>query len=127
MPWFRKDKRRYQVEVRNLKRHHPQARVFIKDGRLIILHKVAGRFDKYLIKVVYPQGFPYAQDWVVKVVKPEIVGAPDQFKNGGLCLFGSSNVGPQTTGKVMVDWSRKWVKAYEQWKVTGRMPSPQQV
>lgn len=124
MEWFKKDKARYLIETKNLKRHYPapQTRMVINNGKVLIFHKVKGRFNQYTIRVVYPRNFPYSKKWQVAVVKPKFRGAPHQFESGGLCLFKEGEVGPQTSGKQIVDWAREWVKAYEIWKDTGKFP-----
>lgn len=123
MPWFQRDKERYRLEVKLLKKHFPNARVVIYRGRLVIFHKVRGKFNQYLVRIIYPKNFPHSQSWQVKVVKPEISGAPHQFKNGSLCLFAPNQVSSQTSGKIIADWSKRWVKAYEKWRDAGKWPS----
>jgi len=118
MEWFQENEPRFLLEVRLLKRHYPGARVITHKGVLMVFNKFTARQGEYTIKVVYPRNFPGSAP-AAYIVKPRIEHTPHSFSNGRLCLHSSAEVGPQTSGKVICDWSIEWIRAYESWLRNG--------
>ena len=114
MEWYEKNKERFFLEIKMLKNYHPRTRVLISNHTLYIFKEVRGKRARYLIKINYPEDFPYSPPSAYPV-KPRIKGAPHQFRDGELCLYDFDAVGPQTSGKVICDWVDLWIKAYEVW------------
>ena len=119
MRWYDKEKGRFLLEVRLLRRHYPEARIIVNDGILVIFKKVMGKRRNYLLKIVYPNNFPQEVPSAY-VVKPEIGRTPHSFSSGRLCLHSAREAGPQLSGKVIMDWSTEWVAAYERWLKSGK-------
>lgn len=114
MEWFQKDEARFFVEMRLLEKHHPDARVIIHKGVVMVFKKFRGGRGTYLVRIVYPRNFPKRVSDAY-VVKPELKYAMHRYSDGRLCLHATEEVGPQTSGKVICDWSVEWLKAYEKW------------
>lgn len=124
MKWFEENKERFQIELTLLRRNYPNARIVIDNGEVIIFKKVLGKFQNYLIKITYPESFPYSSPSAYPVT-PKIHGAPHQYSDGKLCLHNSSEVGCQTSGKIVCDWVVRWIKAYEVWLASGKRNFPE--
>lgn len=111
MEWYERNKHRLALELGLLRRHHRDARILIDQNRLVVFKKIYHR-RTYLVKMTYPRNFPYAQPKVF-VVKPS-VRTHHQWKDDSLCLFKPNQVGPKTSGKVILDWTIKFLKEYEE-------------
>ncbi|MFA5033796.1 MAG: hypothetical protein WC614_12365 [bacterium] len=130
MEWYERDKERFLLEVKLIKRHYPNAKTGISNNTVVVYKKFLGKFNNYFVKIVYPHNFPYTPP-DVNILSPHIEISPHQFpnreknENGKPCLYDSAEVGHQTTGKVICDWSVRWLKAYEVWLASGRRNFPE--
>jgi hypothetical protein len=126
MIWYKQNPLRFECEILLLKKYYPQTRIFIERGRLIVYHKVKGRKDKYLIKIIYPDDFPYRHlaAYIIKPKLPNLYEEIHRFEDdGSLCLAPPDQMGPQISGMVCCGWSIDWVAGYEVYKKTGVFPS----
>lgn len=124
MKWYKRNPARFECELALLKRHYPKTRFFNQKGKLTIYLKIPGKKDNYLAKVIYPDDFPYEQPKAY-IVEPKIDNLYEKihmFRDGSLCLARPEQMGPQTSGKVICDWVRKWLESYEMWLSTGKFP-----
>lgn len=119
MTWDERDPQRLIAECQLLKHFYPNARIFKQNKQISILLYVVGQRCCYLAKIDYPKNFPHSPPAAFPV-DPVIEGTPHQFPGKRLCLHSNSEVGPQTTGKVICDWTVDWFKAYEGWIFSGR-------
>lgn len=120
MKWYKQRQERRKAEIVAIKTIYPKARILIHKGHFVVFLKVPGRRAHYLVKVIYPNDFPYKQPKAY-VVEPRIKDAPHRWSDGSLC-FHEDYEGPRTSGKIILDLSRKWIEAYERWVDTGRWP-----
>lgn len=125
MEWYERDKERFLLEIKLLKRHYPNAKTGIKSNSFLVYKKFLGKFNDYLIKMIYPYNFPYSPPRAY-VINPRIEKSPHQFTNAEPCLYDTNEVGPQTTGKVICDWAARWIKAYEVWLASGKVNFPEE-
>jgi hypothetical protein len=105
------------------------------DGSLTwagILRSTFNRRRRYLVKVTYPERFPY-QAPVVSIDKPALdSGAPHLLGSNRPCLYrgehGSRNgYDPaRTTAATLVAWTALWIHAYETWKAIGTWPGSEE-
>ena len=124
MAWFKENSHRFELEMRLMARNYPHARVFIKKGNIVIFLEVASKRCKYLAEIIYPADFPFSQPkaYIRSPKLPPIYHEIHRFDDGSLCLARPEQVGPQTSGKMICDWTHDWVKTYEVWKVTKVFP-----
>jgi hypothetical protein len=120
MKWFERNNDRFQGEKLALKRFYPKARLYIKRGRVVIFLKVCGRKRSYIVQVIYPNDFPYEQPKSY-IIKPKIKKAPHRFRDGSLSIHGKYE-GPRISGKIILDWSVRWIQAYENWLDSDEWP-----
>jgi hypothetical protein len=125
MEWYDVDPRRFECEVMLLKKHYPKTRIFIQRGQLTLYHKVKAKKTKYLAKIIYPYDFPYGppEAYIIEPKLPNIYEEIHRFADGNLCLAPPDQVGPQTSGLVICDWTVDWVAGYEIWLKTGVFPA----
>jgi hypothetical protein len=121
MRWYEKRPERYEAEQMLIKKYYPKARIFERKGRIIVFLKIRGRKTNYLIETIYPKDFPYEQPKAF-VTKPQIEDALHRWGDGSLSLHGVIKEPPRLSGKIILDWSKKWVFAYENWVDTGVWP-----
>jgi hypothetical protein len=114
MQWYQKNKTRFLLEKKLIRRHYPTARIFTDNKKIVILMKISLK-RLYLIEMIYPKNFPYSQPKVF--VKKPSVFTSDQYKDGSLCLFDPNQAGPQISGKMLLDWTIKFLKDYEAGKL----------
>ena len=84
--------------------------------------------DRYLVRVMYPSGFPDSPP-VVVIDEPAFEGAvPHLLDQKRPCLYRAVH-GPRngydparTTAATFVAWTALWVNAYEAWRRTGQWP-----
>ena len=112
MSWYERDPLRCALEMELLGRHHPGVQVVKQGGLLKIRMVVAGQFHQYHVEAVYPQRFP-TEPVLAFVRSPPVHGAPHVFSNDQLCMYHDGEYGPQTTGKVYLDWVLEWIDRYE--------------
>jgi hypothetical protein len=125
MKWYERNPQRFEAEINLIKQNHPGARIFIQRGKVTIYLKVTENKNRYLAEIVYPEDFPYKQPRAC-IIKPQLPNLHEKihrFRDGSLCLARPEQMGPQTSGKVICDWVKGWVKAYEVWLRTGRFPN----
>lgn len=120
MTWYERDPQRFLAERQLLKHFYPNARMFRKGKTISALLSVVGQKRCYLVRIDYPSDFPLSPP-VAFPVDPVIRGTPHQYSKGRFCLHSTSEVGPQTTGKVMLDWALGWYEAYEEWLSNGKV------
>jgi hypothetical protein len=113
MAWYKERKERYIAETSLIRRLYPSARIGFERGRLVVLLKIRGRKATYYIKIEYPDSFPYALPKAL-ILEPKIKKNPHQYNDKSLCFY-PDNEGPQISGKIMLDWTIKWIIAYENW------------
>lgn len=118
MKWYKQRPQRCKAEMMAIKRIYPKARILEYKGHLLIFLKVPSRKTRYLIKVVYPGDFPYGQPRAY-VIEPKIKDAPHRWPDGRLSVH-EDHEGPHTSGKIILDLTKKWIEAYEKWLDTGR-------
>lgn len=123
MEWYERNKERFLLEVKLLKKYHPGARPVISNRTLYIFKKIIGKKSRYLIQIEYPKDFPYSPPRA-HPIKPIIKGPHHQYIDGELCLYPPDEVGPQTSGKIICDWVELWIKAYEVWIASGKRDFP---
>ena len=98
--------------------------MFVKEKQVLILLRVRGRRRSYTAKIEYPTDFPLREPRAF-TVDPMIEDTPHQFPGGRLCLHSGSEVGPQTTGKVICDWTLQWYDIYKtKWLASGKTEWP---
>ncbi len=122
-PWPENDKVRFLLEIKLLRRSYPDARPIISNGLLMVSNKFQGKRAAYMMKIEYPVDFPWSAPSAF-ITKPRIAGAKHIFDKGQLCLYTQKEVGPQTSGKVILDWAIAWLRAYEAWLDSGRTHWP---
>jgi hypothetical protein len=120
MKWYERKPERYNAEVKLIMRNHRKARLFIDKGRLVVFLKIRGRKADYIAKIIYPEEFPYEQPEAY-IVEPRIKEAPHRWSDGHLSIHGIKD-GPDISGKIILDWTKLWVLAFENWLDTGRWP-----
>jgi hypothetical protein len=84
--------------------------------------------DNYLVRVIYPAGFP-DQPPVVLIAEPEFLGPVPHLLDGNRpCLYRPTE-GPRngydparTTAATLIAWTALWINAYETWRATGNWP-----
>ena len=113
MKWYEAKIDRFLKERMIIKEFYPTAKMDIKNGHLIALLTVQARKDSYLLEIVYPTGFPYEEPKAY-IRKPRIRNAKHRWKDGSLCVEGKAEP-PILSGKIVIDWSINWIKAYEDW------------
>ncbi len=122
--WYEGNPDRFLLERGLLKRFYPRARLVLRRGTISAFLRIAGRRRRgYVVRIDYPPNFP-SKEPAAFPVEPRITGTPHQYTKGRLCLHGPSEVGPQTTGKVIADWCVDWIRDYEAWLASGRRRWP---
>ena len=123
MAWFERDGQRLGMERQLLAWSYPEARMVLRDGRISVFLRIVGRRRRYVIRIDYPRCFPHEPPAAFPL-EPPIAGTPHQYGGNRLCLHSASDVGPQTTGKVICDWCVDWIRAYETWLDSGKTRWP---
>lgn len=115
MKWYQSNAARFEIEKNLLSRHHPGTQIIIKDGKIKLKKQIQINRDTYLIEGSFPKDYPYSP-LSVKVLKPKLHRkVPHIYCDGELCLHGKGDVGPETTAKIILDWTQQWLRTYEQW------------
>lgn len=115
MIWFKDNPQRFEVEKKLLAWFHPGVKIIIKDGQMSVFKKFTTYKNSYLIKAKYSDRHPYSP-MEVSIREPHLEKTPPhQYEEGRLCLHGTSDVGPETTAKVYLDWTEQWIRNYERW------------
>jgi ubiquitin-protein ligase len=124
MVWFETNQKRFNDEMKILKRLYPKARIFIQDRQLTIYLKILGRVHEYMARIVYPNDFPYnpPKAYIIKPELPKLHQQIHRYSDGSLCLAKPNEIDTQITGKIICDWVRDWVRSYEIWLNTGKFP-----
>lgn len=128
MRWFENNPQRFDYELALLKKYYasPATRCFIERGslKMKIMHQIIGRKYIYLARIVYPDGFPYDQidTFIDKPRIPNLGDTIHMFNNRSLCLARPEQIGPQISGKIIIDWLRDWICGYEIYLDTGKFP-----
>ena len=123
MEWYERDPGRLAVERELFSRFYPHARICLHGRRIEVAVRIVADRGSYLIRIEYPRRFPSAVP-AAYPVDPLIKGTPHQYLGNRLCLHGDSEVGVQTTGKVIADWAGCWIRAYERWLANGQTGWP---
>jgi hypothetical protein len=123
MKWYEVNPLRLELEKRLLRQHHPGFRLIKENGRWRVEIKIRTPKRLYHLKGIFPDRFPNSP-MTVHIENPKIRDCPPHYfsREGGLCIYGHSNYGPETTAKVYLDWSKQWLKCYEHWQDTGIWP-----
>lgn len=115
MKWWESNPERFAIEKRLLTQFHPDVKLVIQDGRMRVLKNIVTGKDNYLLEAKFDDHHPYSP-MSVYIRKPRLENSPPHsFSDGGLCLHGYNEVGPETTAKIFIDWACQWVKIYEKW------------
>ncbi len=120
MHWFEEKPQRYIVETEFIKQNFPRARIFREKNRIVVFHTIIGRKTMYLVRMEYPEDFPYEQPGAF-IVEPKINKAKHRWNDGALCLH-SNRDGSSISGKIVLDRAKQWIMAYEEWLDTGVWP-----
>ena len=120
MHWFEEKPQRYLAETELIKRCFPQARIFREKNRIVVFHMIIGMKTRYLVRMEYPEDFPYEQPRAF-IVEPKINKAEHRWMDGALCLHGNSD-DSRITGKIVLDRTKQWIMAYEEWVDSGNWP-----
>jgi hypothetical protein len=123
MKWFEANPLRFELEKRLLGLHHPGCKLIKQKGQFSVQVQILTRKRCYEIKGIFPDRFPN-EPMQVQIEKPEITDGPPHYfhYNGGLCIYGYGDYGPETTAKVYLDWAKQWIGCYENWQKTGSWP-----
>ena len=103
-----------------MRKVYPHAKVGWEGNNLVIFHQFFTRKNRYVVKMVYPEGFPYDHPRVY-VVNPIIYNAPHRYPDGALSIHFVPD-GPHISGKMTFDGAKKWLEAFERWRTTGHWP-----
>jgi len=124
MAWYEENPNRFELEMRLIARNYPQARVFIGKRGITVYLEITGKKSRYLAEIIYPADFPFNQPkaFIRHPKLPSKYHDIHRFNNGSLCLAKPNQTGPQTSGKVICDWTHDWVKSYEAWQDTRVFP-----
>ena len=115
MKWYQVNLARFEIEKKLLARHHPGVKIVIKDGKVKLTKQIRTNRDTYLIEGRFPKNYPYSP-LNITVLKPKLhTKVPHIYCDGELCLHGSGDAGPETTAKIILDWTVQWLKTYERW------------
>jgi len=95
----------------------------IQSGIAQIFYKHQGWRAEYIVRVNYPPDFPYSPP-AAYVVKPTLLPTPHEYEGRRLCLHGLNQTNPDTSGKNILDWAKKWLEAYEGWLDNGQSHWP---
>jgi len=120
MAWYQERPQRYKVELDTLKKYYPQAKIRWDNYRLVIYCQFYTRHNRYMVKIIYPDGFPYDHPCAY-IASPLIRESPHRYSDEALSIHFNSD-GPQISGKIMLDGAKKWICAYEKWRKTGIWP-----
>ncbi len=120
-PWYKRLPERLRLETKLVKKVYPSARFVQNKGLLEIYVNIRGRRRTYTAQVVYPHDFPYRPP-VAYIVRPKLLHEPHMYRGGALCLYDAPDVGPQTSGKVVIDWVCGWIRSYEEFRRSGHWP-----
>ena len=123
MIWYEKNAVRLALELEVVRRWYPKSVVYMKNGKLIILHKFVGERGTYTAKIVYPDDFPASQPEAY-AIDPDIRGTEHNHpkESNCLCLFRPEQASPSISGKQILDWTGGWFLAYEEYLRTGTWP-----
>jgi ubiquitin-protein ligase len=119
--WFERLPERFRLEVKLIKQFYPNSKVTQNNRRIEVYLKFRWGRKLYNLLMYYPNRFPYEQPEVI-ILSPKLFPAPHMFRDGRLCLWGVDDVGPQTSGKVILDWACGWIRSYEEYRSTNKWP-----
>lgn len=126
MKWYETNPARFEAEKRLLAQHHPGTKIIIQGGQVKLTKKIRTKKNTYLIEGTFPKGYPYSPV-CVKVIEPKLKsGVPHRYCDGRLCLHSGCDVGPETTAKIILDWTVQWLLTYEKWLDGERWPKNNQ-
>lgn len=117
--WFDRHPDRLRVEASLVGRVYPEAKMVKKDGQIRVLVNIRGGDHTYRCELVYPRQFPNTAIEVY-IRSPEVKSKFHQYPNGRLCLNEPHDVNPSTTALVYLEWTRGWIKRYEESRRTGK-------
>lgn len=118
--WYKKRSGRLKRELALLARVYPAVEIAFDKGLLFLKLRVRGRKVLYLLRVVYPEDFPYEGPRAY-VDEPIIEESPHRWRDGSLCFLGDVEP-PNLSGKIVLDWSIAWLRIFENWLDTGSWP-----
>jgi hypothetical protein len=115
MKWYESNPERFEIEKRLLARHHRGSKLIIKDGEVKLAKRVATGRDTYDVEGIFACDHPYTP-MSFYIRRPSLRGGPPhRYGDGGLCLHNPGQAGPETTGKIFLDWTIQWILTYERW------------
>jgi len=122
--WFESKPVRLEIELELMRRHHPQARLLLRNKKLIVFKRVRGRQQVYTFRIEFADDHPYSCPRAYAIEPETVRGTPHNIPSHSnrLCLFPPSMAGPHLSGKVILDWVEAWTMDYEQYRETGRWP-----
>lgn len=123
MKWYELDVDRFELEKILLRQHHPGCKLIKCDGKYSVELQIRTNKRCYQLRGIYPDQFPN-DPMRVQIKSPKLEDCPPHYfsYNGGLCIYGTGNYGPETTAKVYIDWAKQWIKRYEYWQETRIWP-----
>ena len=120
MTWYEEKPKRLLTEIMLVKKYYPSARICRVKGSVAILLRVQGRKNEYSLRVEYPKDFPYSEPKAF-IDQPRLKNIPHRWSDNSLCIEGDVNP-PETSGKIIMDWSINWIRIFESWCDTGKWP-----
>ena len=117
MKWYEINPLRLELERRLLGQYHPGCKLIKYNGKFTVQLQIRTRKRSYQLSGIFPDRFPN-DPMRVRIERPKITDGPPHYfsYDGGLCIYGSGNYGPETTAKVYLDWAKQWIKSYEHWQ-----------
>jgi hypothetical protein len=120
MAWYTERPLRYKKELEVLGMYYPNTKINWENGLLVAFHEFFTPRNRYLVKIIYPENFPFKRPKAYVVI-PYIKDAPHRYPDGALSIH-FDNEGSQISGKNIFDGAKKWIEAYEGWLRTGSWP-----
>lgn len=114
MEWYKSNPARFEMEKLLLARFYHGVKIVIEKGKMRVVMKLRTRKADYHVKGFFPRDFPYSP-LNVYIRKPRLQSPPHVYDGGKLCLHYDDGVGPETTAKIYLDWTKQWIAAYEKW------------
>jgi len=114
MKWYQSNPARLEMEKGLLGRSHPGVKLVIKNGKMRVVTELRTGKAQYLIEAIFPNNFPYSA-MEVYVREPRLESPPHVYGENRLCLHECNDIGPETTAKIYLDWTKQWIATYEKW------------
>ena len=120
--WPYENPARFDAEKTLIARYYSGSKIIIGQ-QVEVYTKFSGRINPYyIVKIVYPEDFPDDYPPEPYIVEPIIKDALHMLGKSMPCIGTRSDFSPATSGKMILDWTRKWIQAYEIYRATGHWP-----